>query len=118
MKVTNKEAFDIYQKATEQFSYQVSKGQKSSKAAELFVETYKLSSDDKKKFSTKFTRLVESKPHHKSSTSEVDKWKSGIFEVISNKGRPRVSLGDDPCKKIVRSALKDQVMQIEAFADS
>ena len=78
MKVTNKEAFDIYQKATEQFSYQVSKGQKSSKAAELFVETYKLSSDDKKKFSTKFTRLVESKPHHKSSTSEVDKWKSGI----------------------------------------
>ena len=46
MKVTNIEALDIYQKAIEQFSYQVSKGQKSSKAAELFVETYKLSSDN------------------------------------------------------------------------
>ena len=116
MKVTKKEAFELYQEAAASDDSLKSKESKFKAAAEKFLKDYNLENEEMDKVRRKFSRLHESKPKNTQSLM-VAKWESSIFyENASKKGRKSKSLGQNPCTKTQREILSGIVANIEDFA--
>ena len=86
MKVTNKEALQLYHVAIDgDFTLQ-SKESKFKAAAVKFITSYKLEETEIDKFRRKFSRLLESKPKNPGSPAIV-KWENSVFHKVNAAGR-------------------------------
>ena len=121
----NSDALQLLVDFTTHLPKNESQGTKCKEAATKFVTNH-VPTGDVKSFQTKFKRLITSKPGNKDSAEIVDTWKKEIFfqyippdEKIADsvkKGRPYVTLSNEPCLKKSRSILKKMVDAVEAFA--
>ena len=130
MQFKHKDAFLLYNKYTSDLNlHGTSKMQKADAAAAEFIKEH-CPLGNHKSIKLKFLRLVESKPGNKSSQLTIEKWEGTEFfntekttpnpipddEKPKKKGRPSVTLADQPCSKIERNILKEMVSTLENFA--
>ena len=94
MKVTNKNALDIY----EAIRGYTKKGDKIAAATQVFLKTYAIRDDQFHVFRLKFTRLLDSKPKNNRNDA-LENWKFLVFYECISTGRPVKRLRDGPCPK-------------------
>ena len=110
-----------------QLSKHASKAVKYKESAGMFIKEHLTSNADNLHdlVRQKMKRMLESKPNHKSKASKYEEWKCMVFmrydgdeekPAKRKQGRPSAVLGDDPCRKLCRSMMKEMVDALEEFA--
>ena len=112
--ISNGEAFEYYC-ATSKFPQNTAKSYKASFCAKQFIEQKNLPDSDLQ-VAVRFKRLIETKPNHKESEENQLVWRNKEFMTLHKGGRPRKSLGENPCTKHARSILNEKALQLEQFA--
>ena len=113
MKLTNGEAFCLYQDCIKELPRNTPQNVKINKTVDIFIQKY-VGRDciDVNGYRMKFTNLILRKPRHPTVS-----WNETLFyETVNPGGRPVSCLGDGPCSKKSRTILGDAVKFIEDFA--
>ena len=124
MRWSKREAYELYCNYTANLYKRMKIFSKCEVAARKFKEQFLISDSiiELKPLAVKFVRLVNSIPtSNKQLTVAKMKDRSSTFFEFQRRsgegfGRPRITLGDDPCKKKLRVILKDIIKSIEEFA--
>ena len=133
MEFKNRDVYELYLKCTQNFAKNSSRLQKCNEDASKFIAEHAPSADHNL-VRRKLECMIESRPGNKATPSQLKLWEDSTFFVYDEsassvsqpppddekppkkKGRPSLVLGDEPCKKLHRSMMRDMVLAIEEFA--